>query len=190
MAVTATNLIQGPGTLYTDTFGVSEPADTAVASAPGGTWVDVGGTVGGVTLSVSQEYAVLEVDQIVDDAGRRLTKREMMVKTSLAEPTLVNLALALNGGTSGSGGTAGTSYLSYDPAMDTSATQPTYKALLFDGYAPNGKTRRVIVRKVLSIDAIETAYKKDEQTVFPVSFAAHWVSTSIKPFHVIDGNAP
>lgn len=189
MAVTATNLIQGPGTLYTDAFGGTEPADTAVASAPGGSWVDVGATQDGVTLSIEQEYAELEVDQVVDVPGRRLTKRDFRVSTNMAEPTLVNLALALNGGTNGSGGTGATAYLSYDPAMDTSATQPTYKALLFDGYAPNGKVRRVIVRKALSVEPVETSYKKDEQTLFPVTFAAHWVSTSIKPFHVVDGNA-
>ncbi len=190
MSVTATNLIQGPGTLYTDTFGATEPADTAVASAPGGTFTDVGGTQDGVTLKVEQTYKELEVDQVVDVPGRRLTKRDMQVSTNLAEPTLANLAIVLNGGTVSSGGTGGTSYSAYDPAMDTAATQPTYRALLFDGFAPNGKPRRVIVRKVLSIEAIETAYKKDDQTLFPVTFGAHWVSSSIKPFRVIDGTAP
>ena len=46
--------------------------------------------------------------------------------------------------------------------------------------------RRVVVRKVLSIDDVETAYKKDEMNLFPVTFAAHYVSASIKPFRVID----
>ncbi len=189
MAVTATNLIQGPGTLYTGDFGETEPADTAVASAPGGDWTDVGGTQDGVSLNIEQEYAELEVDQVVDIPGRRLVKRDMQVVTNLAEPTLDNLALVLNGGTLGSGGTGGTAYESYEPDAATSATQPNYKALLFDGYAPNGKQRRVIVRKVLSIEPIETAYKKDEMTLFPVTFAAHWVSASIKPFKVVDSTA-
>lgn len=190
MSVTATNLIQGPGTLYTAAFGATEPVDTAVASAPGGAYTDLGGTQGGVQLTIAQEYKELEVDQVVDVPGRRLTKRDVMIKTNLAEPTLANLALILNGGTSSTGGTAGTSYAAYDPAMDTAATQPTYTSTLFDGYAPNNKPRRVIVRKVLSIDSVGAAYKKDDQTVFPVSFAAHWVSTSIKPFHVVDSTAP
>lgn len=189
MAVTATNLIQGPGTLYVGDFGETEPADTAVASAPGGDWTDVGGTQDGVRLTVNQEYTELEVDQVVDVPGRRLTKRDMQVATNLAEPTLDNLVYALNGGAVTSGGTGGTAYEAYDPAMDTAATQPTYRALLFDGYAPNGKVRRVIVRKVLSTESVETAYKKDEQTLFPVTFSAHWVSSSIKPFHIVDGTA-
>ena len=189
MAVTATNLIQGPASLYVGDFGETEPADTAVASAPGGDWTDMGGTQDGVRLIINQEYTELEVDQVVDVPGRRLTKRDVQVATNLAEPTLDNLTYVLNGGAVTSGGTGGTAYEAYDPAMDNSATQPTYHALLLDGWAPNGKQRRVIVRKVLSVESVESAYKKDEQTLWPVTFAAHWVSTSIKPFHIVDSTA-
>lgn len=189
MAVTATNLIAGPATLYTGDFGETEPADTAVASGPGVDYADAGGTQDGVKLIVEQEYMELEVDQIVDIAGRRLTKRDVKVATNLAEPTLENLKFALNGGTITTGGTGGTAYKAYDPAMDTSATQPTYISILLDGYAPNGKVRRVIVRKVLSVEKVESSYKKDDQTLFPVTFSAHWVSASIKPFHIVDGTA-
>ncbi|MGH8571195.1 MAG: hypothetical protein ACREX8_01290, partial [Gammaproteobacteria bacterium] len=127
MAVTATNLILGPGSLYTGVFGVAEPADTAVASPPGAGWTDVGGTSDGVTLTVNQEFTELAVDQIVDVPGRRLTKRDMTIGTNLAEPTLDNLVVAMNGGTTATG--AG--FKSLEPAFATSATQPTYKAVLF-----------------------------------------------------------
>ncbi|MDQ3760972.1 MAG: hypothetical protein M3460_04535 [Actinomycetota bacterium] len=183
MAVTATNLTQGPGTLYTGAFGVSEPADTAVASPPGAGWTDAGGTNDGVTLNVMQEFSELSVDQIVDVPGRRLTKRDMSIATNLAEPTIENLALSMNGGTTATG--AG--YKSLEPGYATSATQPTYKALLFDGYAPGGFVRRVILRKGLNTSNVEFAYKKDTQTFFTVSFNAHYVSSSIAPFKVIDG---
>jgi hypothetical protein len=183
MAVDVTNLIAGPGTLYTGAFGATEPADSAVnTTPPSSTWTDVGGTQDGVTLNVIQEFFELEVDQIVDVPGRRLTKRDLQVQTNMAEPTLANLALALNGGTV----TASAAYTTYDPSDDTSATQPTYKALIFDGYAPDGFRRRVVVRKALSIEGVETSYQKDEQTLFPITFAAHYVSDSIKPFRVID----
>jgi len=183
MAVDVTNLIAGPGTLYTGAFGATEPADSAVNTTPSAsTWTDVGATQDGVNLNVIQEFFELEVDQIVDVPGRRLTKRDLQIQTNMAEPTLANLALALNGGTV----TASASYSTYDPSDDTSATQPTYKALIFDGYAPEGLRRRVVARKALSIEGVESAYKKDEQTLFPVTFACHYVSTSIKPFRVID----
>ena len=184
MTVVATNLVQGPATMYTGAFGATEPLDTAVNAVPSAsTWTDVGGTNDGVKLNIDQTYAELEVDQIVDRVGSRLTKRDFTVATTLAEPTLTNLALVLNGGTAASG----SGYASFEPSFASSATQPTYKALLFDGWAPGGAfTRRAIVRKVLSVKATEQAYTKDKMTVFAVEFAGHYVSSSIAPVHWVD----
>ena len=184
MSVTGTNLVQGPATLYSGAFGAAEPLDTAVNTTPAASsWTDVGGTQDGVKLTIDQSYTELEVDQVVDRVGSRLTKRDFTVETSMAEPTLANLSLALNGGTSASG--AG--YASFDPSFASSATQPTYKALLFDGWAPGGTfNRRVIVRKALSTDAVEMAYTKDKQTLYGVKFSGHYVSASIAPVHVVD----
>lgn len=190
LAVSATNLILGPGALYTGPFGSAEPADTAVATQPpGAPFVDVGGTKDGVELTVAQEFTELEVDQIVDMVGRRLTKREFMVKTNLAEATLENLAVCMNAGAVTPGGTGATAFASLEPAYATSATQPDYKALILDGYAPNSKPRRVIVRRALSTDDVEFAYSKEDQTVFSVTFSAHWVSPSIAPFKLVDSTA-
>jgi hypothetical protein len=183
MSVTITNLIQGPGTLYTAAYGATEPADADVASTPSAsTWTDVGGTDDGVTLKVDQTYAELKVDQIIDVPGRRKTKQELTFATNLAEPTMTNLELVLNGGTV----SASSGYSTYEPADDSSATQPTYKALLFDGFSPEHLRRRVVARRVLSIEGVEAAYKKENQTLFPVTFAAHYVSSAIKPWRVID----
>lgn len=184
MAVTASSLTMGPGTLYHGAFGATEPADTAVASAPNGAiWTDVGGTMDGVTLTINQEFAELTVDQIVDVAGRRLTKRDLTLATNLAEPTLENLSLVSNASATIA---TGSGFKSLEPSNDTSATQPTYKALLFDGIAPGGGNRRVIGRKMLSTDNAEFAYTKDSQTVFTVTFSAHFVSSVIPPYKVID----
>jgi len=185
MAVTATNLILGPGTLYTGAFGATEPLDTnaAIAGSPDAlVWTDIGGTTEGVTLSFSHDFTELGVDQIVDRVGSRLTKRDMTVQTNMAEATLENLTIALNGGTVASG----TGYKTFEPNFATSATQPNYRALLIDGYAPGQFRRRVLVRRVLSTANVEFAYKKDGQTVFAVTFTAHYVSASIAPLKVQD----
>lgn len=185
MSVTATNLVQGPATLYSGAFGATEPADSAVNTAPpASSWTDVGGTDGGVKLTIAQSYTELDVDQIVDRVGSRLTKRDFTVETSMAEPTLANLSLALNGGTSASA----SGWASFEPSFASSATQPTYKALLFDGWAPGTSAfnRRVIVRKALSTDAIDIAYTKDKMVVYAVKFSGHYVSSSIAPIHVVD----
>lgn len=174
----------GPGTLYSGAFGAAEPADTAVASAPNGAvWTDVGGTKDGVTLTINQEFTELEVDQVVDVVGRRLTKRDMQLKTNMAEVTLENLAFASNGAATI---TTGAGFKALEPANDTSATQPDYRALLFDGFAPGGGNRRVIARRTLSTDNAEFAYSKGDQTVLSVTWSAHYVSNSVRPYKIID----
>jgi len=187
MAVTATNLVQGPATLYYGDFQATEPDDTAVNSTPqASAWSDVGGTQDGVTLTIDQSYSELDVDQIVDRVGSRLTKRDFTIKTSLAEPTLANLTLVTNGGTTATG--AG--YATWEPSFASSATQPDYKALLFDGWAPGGANiRRAIIRKVLSTDAVDIGYTKDKQTLFAVTWSGHYVSESIAPVHIVDQTA-
>lgn len=186
MAVTVANLIAGPGTLYTGAFGATEPAASAVGSAPASaTWGDLGGTLDGAAFKVNNEYFELEVDQLVDVVGRRLEKREISIETQLAEATLTNLSYALNGGTVASTATHST----YDPEDASSVTQPNYRAFILDGYAPAAsaaKTRRIVVRRGLVTSETELVYKKDEQTVIPVEIFGHYVSSSTKPFQIID----
>jgi hypothetical protein len=184
MVATTSNLVMGPATLYIGAFGATEPADSAVNAAPAASaWTDVGATQGGVDITIKQDYKDLDVDQIVDVPGARLTSRKVIVATSLAEPTVNNLLYALNDGTAGSG----TGYNKYDPAFASSATQPTFRALIIDGWAPGGVyTRRLIVRKALSTVDVKMSYQKDKETVFSVSWDAYYVSSSIAPFHVVD----
>lgn len=179
MAVTATNLIQGPATLYAASFGATEPA--TVATNPTTPWIDLGGTKDGVSVSIADEYKVLEVDQIIYEIERRRTKRVVTVKTSLAEATLENFARA----TSNTAPTAGV--LEGDDGL--TAFSPAYSAVLLDGLAPGGLRRRIIVRKVLATDTVEMASKKEDQTVIPVTFTGHWVSPSIRPYKVTDASS-
>ena len=191
MAVTVTNLISGPGTLYKGTqytgaySQAAEPGDTAINAAPAASaWSDVGGTQDGVNLEIGREYFELEVDQIVDVPDRRLTKREFTIATNLAEATLENLALTSNEATTTV--TTGSGFKTFIPTTTTAATQPTYVPLVFDGFAPSQFRRRVIGRRMLSIDPIAIAYGKGSQTMFSARFAGHYVSESLAPYKVID----
>lgn len=185
MAVTVTDLVMGQAELYIGDFGATEPLDTAITTAPGVAWTDLGGTQDGVKLVIDQTYTELEVDQIVQVPGARKTKEVLTIETNLAQPTLENLKYALNGGTADTG----TGYKSFEPDYATSATQPAYRALLIDGYAPGGFRRRVIVRRVLSNDKVESTYKKDDQTLFSVKWASFYVTSSIAPYKIIDATA-
>lgn len=190
MPVTTTNLLMGPGAIHNGDFGATEPADADISSnlqdtSVSGEWTDLGGTQGGVTLELTQEYAELEVDQVTDIPGRRRTKREFKINTSLAEPTLDNFIVAANGGTK----TTGASFAAWEPDMDNSGEEPGYSALIFEGKAPGNFRRWAVARKVLNVAAIGMEHTKDGQTVVPTEFSCHYVDASTKPFRYIDQTA-
>jgi hypothetical protein len=193
VAVNAANLVLGPARLYAAPFGSTEPLDSTVtpngpSTPPGAPWTDVGGTDGGVTFEVDNTYTGLNVDQITMEVGARLTAMKMTVTCKMAEMTLANLQTALNNiGTSGSG----SGYSTLEVPVTPSSTQPTYAALIIDGWAPMLSTgaaalRRVIVRKVLSQVKATLAYDKKTQQSLDVTFSAYYVSSSINPIHIVD----
>jgi hypothetical protein len=177
--VTATNLIQGPAVIYYGNFGATEPASIATTPATG--WTDLGGTKEGVELSIADEYGVLDVDQIMYEIQRRRTKRVVTAKTQLAEATLDNLARAVANTLPVS------NVLNADDGLNAFA--PAYGALLIDGIAPGGFRRRITLRKVLPTDSVGVAYKKDGQTLVPVTWTLHWVSSTITPFKIEDATS-
>jgi hypothetical protein len=183
MAVTTINLIQGPATGRIAPFGATEPVAGATAAtvAPAAAWVDFGGTTDGVTVNIEQEWSEMEVDQLVDTPESRLTKRGFTIETNMAEATLANLKIGLNGGTL----TAG----EFEPADVNSSNRPDYFAIMLDGAGEGGFGRRFIGRKMLSVEGVEFAYEKEDQTVFAVTFRGHYVSPSIRPFRVINATA-
>lgn len=192
MAVNPINLVMGPATFYVGAFGTTEPTDANVATAPGSGWTDVGGTDGGVIFEIDGTYTDLNVDQIVMAVGSRLTELKPMVTATLSEITLTNLNQALNNiGTTGSG----TGYSSLDINAGSSATQPSYSALIIDGWAPaNASTgaserRRVIVRKVLSQPKVKLAYDKKTQQGLETSFGVYYVSSTLAAVHIVDATS-
>lgn len=178
MAVTTTNLIQGPATLYTGAVGTAvEPtsiAGAASGASPATGWTDVGGTQDGVTLSIEDQWSDLGVDQLVIAPDSRRTGRKVTVKTTMAEATLANLAIAISNSAPASG------LLQIDDGLANGGFLPSFYALIIDGISPGGFRRRVKVRKVLSSANVEMAYKKDGQTLIPVTFQAYYVSSSIR----------
>jgi hypothetical protein len=184
MAVTPANLAMGPGSLYVGLFGAPEPLDVQVNGTPAvSAWTDVGGTLGGLKLSVVNTFKELEVDQLTETPERRRTKKEVTLSTQLAEVTFTNLILTLVGGTVTDGGA---SHESYEPDNSDSSTAPQYSSIIFDGVGGAGKRRRVFMRKCLSTENVDVANSKEDQTVYPVTFTTHYVSPSIRSWRVVN----
>lgn len=184
MTVTVTNLLAGPATsVWVGDSGVTEPA--TIDAAPGVGFRDVGGTTGGLRLISDREFFRLEVDQVPGRVGSEQTNEDFSVQTSLAEATLENYALVTNAKDTDVDTTvAGEKRLGLGKA-DLGAA-PNYRCLIIDGRAPNGKKRRVIVRRVLSTASVETPMQRGGQTVYPVTWTAHYVSQSIPAVDWID----
>ncbi len=195
MAITPTNLVQGPATVYVGLFGTTEPADTnaALIAAPGAGWTDVGGIADGtsVILETDLTYGDLGVDQLVMPVGGRLTKMAVSVAAQLAEATLPLYQTAMNQLATINPLTGITTL---DPIVAQSSSQPTYAAILVDGWAPTlssgaSARRRMIIRKCLSSSKIGMEFEKSKMATYNTSWTAYWVSSSIAPYHIQDQTA-
>ena len=183
MAANPINFIQGPANIYLGSFGALEPVDTAVNAVYAGTaFKDVGGTLDGVQVGIDQTFADLDADQIVDPPGTRMVKRQITVATKLAEPTLDNLATVMNE----SAPSTAAGVKTFEPQDGLSVFVPTYKALLFEGQAPQGFRRWIIVRKVLNTEGTGFTAKKDDQNSLSVTWKCFYVSSAIRPFRIVD----
>lgn len=177
MTVTVTNALMGAAVLSTGAVGVVEPTSGATALGVG--WTDAGGTLGGVDVAIDQTLTPKKFDQIGMAVGAQRTAVGVTVVANLAEPTLANLALALNFGTLGAA-----TKMDIDPAITN--TDPGYIAVCLTGQKPGGGVRRIFVRRCLSTAKTDLAYKIDGQQVIPVTFEAYYVSAAIKPSTVDD----
>ncbi len=190
MSINPNNLVQGPANLYLAPFGSVEPADntaTVAGGAPGGVWVDAGGTETAVMVEEDAKYTAQRVMQIPMDLGGRLTDYVVTVTTQMAEISVQNLTYALNQLVTT---TVNAGYTTVDRIVSSAAVQPTYAALIIDGWGPTLSTGlsarwRHIVRKVLCQPKIQRNYDPGKPVVYDVTFQAYWVSPSITPVHEI-----
>ena len=189
--ITPATLLMGPGVIYTAPYGTVEPAYAAITSPPDAPWTDVGGTADGTSVLLEVEHTLTDimVEQLVDPVGARVSKRVIQVTVAMEEATLANLNLAMNQLTTIS---TGPGYSVLDPLTSPTSTQPSYTAVILDGFAPTTGTtevscrRRLIVRKALSTSKIDFEYEKSKPTIFNTTWTGYFVSSSVAPFEVVD----
>jgi hypothetical protein len=181
MGVTATNAMGGPIKLYTGLVGVTEPA--TASAAPGAGLTDVGGTESGAVLTLSETYTKYQYDQVAMPVGADINTQAATLATNLAEPTLANLRLALNKLAS-----AATDLEFFGDDLTNSS--PQYAALVAVGKKPGGGPRLWVLRRCLASGNVGIPFKKDGQTVFPITWEAYFVSSSITPVRTDDTPGP
>ena len=189
--ITPSNIAMGPATVYWAPFGTTEPAYTSLTSAPAAPWTDVGATADGSSVLLEVEHTMTDIgaEQLVDPIGARLSKRVVQITASLEEATLQNMQLAMNQLLTIS---PGTGYSVADPITTLASSQPTYTALMIDGWAPTTGTsessckRRIIVRKCLSSSKVDLEFEKTKPTIYATTWTGYYISSSTAIFEVID----
>ena len=95
------DILIGPGRLYVAPTGEANPDETTVAygTAWGGNWVDLGDIIEGspVVLSISEDVTQVKTEQSTAPKNAVRTSREVMIRATLAEHSITNMAYVLDG---------------------------------------------------------------------------------------------
>lgn len=172
MAVTVSNILVGEAAVKT---GVS---NTTMTLNDFDSLTDVGATTGGVEISWEPDMVDIEIDQYGDAAKVIQSKVKVMVKTTLAEGTLNNLATAWNydnttGGADVKANNDGANTKTF--LFGSQSVYPFEYALQIVGNAPGStasvtKTRKFNTKRAVSFASSMISMKRSEATVFEVSF--------------------
>jgi hypothetical protein len=178
--VTTANIVVGEAMVK---IGAS---NTTMTNSDFDSLTSVGGTQGGVEISWEPDMVDIEVDQYGDAAKVIQSKVKVMVKTTLAEATLNNLALAWSYDSTGAN-----DVVANNDGANTKTflfgvqnVYPYEKAIQILGNAPGSdaattKTRKFNTKRAISMESSTISMKRAEATVFAVSFRILPVSSDV-----------
>jgi hypothetical protein len=161
-------ILTGVGELYLAPAGTAFPD---VNATPGASWIDLGNTQDGVTVTADQDITEIRVDQETGPVKATRAEENLVIGTKLAAATLENLAYVL-----------GNSVIDTPPGVGTIGTREvgmyrgqvvkTY-ALLFRGVSAYGDyPAQYEVPLGYFGGASESEYTKDGNAGIPVEFHA------------------
>jgi hypothetical protein len=188
----STNIIVGAAALFTfeggtltdtdlpDLAGTKANESARISLSEDTSFRNVGYTSNGLELQFQPDFGEVQVDQILDVA--KLYKQGMQVNlnTSFAEATLENLLFALAGNSNDlSVGEVGSKFFNQD-VLDLTAGEigecPVERGLVAVGpgtgdCALGSSIERIyLAYRALSIESVTVSAKRDEATMFEVSF--------------------
>lgn len=162
-------------------------SNTAMTNSDFDALTSVGGTQGGVEITWEPDMVDIEVDQYGDAAKVIQSKVKVMVKTTLAEATLNNLAIAWSydnatGGDDVKSNLDGSNTKTF--LFGVQNVYPFEKAVQIVGNAPGSdaattKTRKFNTKRAISMESSTIAMKRAEASVFAVSFRILPVSSDV-----------
>jgi hypothetical protein len=156
MAVTFTNILVGEATLSVD-----------------GT--DIGATQDGVGISWEPDMVDIEIDQFGDAARVVQSRVKVMVKTTLAEGTLENLAISWGYTTGVAADEPGLTVAGLEFNLGLHGVYPEEHTIVFVGNAPGStatttKTRTYSCNRAIQYSSSEHSLQRAENVKLPVEF--------------------
>lgn len=95
------DILIGPGKLWRAPLDTANPDESTVAygASWGGSWVDMADLLEGnpVVLSITEDFTKVYTEQSTAPKNAVRTRREVMIKCTLAEHSVTNMALVLQG---------------------------------------------------------------------------------------------
>lgn len=180
---TSNNIIVGAAALFTYEAGVLTDADLPAYAAGDSfrktltndaDFRNVGYTMNGLEIQFQPDFGEVKVDQVLDVAKLYKQGMQVSLKTTFAESTLENLLFSL------AGKDADLTTVSSNPTLNLTAGDigecPVERGLVAVGpgtgdCAVGSELERVYVAyRALSIENVTVSAKRDEATMFEVSF--------------------
>jgi hypothetical protein len=205
----AKNIIVGAGALYVGAVTGTEygentlPAASATLSASvkrltdpvnvdPTDWKSVGYTSEGAELSFEPDFGEVQVDQLLDVAKIFKQGQRVMVNTTLTEATLENMLIVLGADSDDLSGASTADIQTFTINGGSLGYTPLERSIAIVGPGPESKTttgevveRVYLAYRALSMDTVTVGIRRNEATVFPVSFRLLASSTNT----AADGNA-
>jgi hypothetical protein len=153
---------------YDPTTPPALPEDTVALAGTWSTpWVPVGATEEGMSFSASRDTQDIKIEEQPNPVDKRQTSASYTMALTLAEDTMHTMVLSYGGSiTITAAGTTTPGIQQLNMSSDLS-----YFAFAFEGRAPSGFWRRVLVPIVVSVGEAETAYRRaEEKRMYKVSF--------------------
>lgn len=152
-------------------------AETLAGASASASWRNVGFTMNGLEIQFQPDFGEVQVDQLLDVA--RLYKQGMQVNmvTAFAEGTLENLVVAVAASDSDYDDTD-SSEVTMNMASGNLGEVPLERAIVAvgpgsgdpDATGANAVERVYVAHRALSIESVTASAKRDEPTMFEVSF--------------------
>jgi len=172
MAVTTANIVVGEAAVKVGASNITMTNSDFDALS------DIGATQGGVEISWEPDMVDIEIDQYGDAAKVIQSKVKVMLKTTLAEATLNNLAIAWSYDRADNGADIKVNNDGANTKTFMFGSQSVYPyeyALQIVGNAPGStasvtKTRKFNTKRAVSFESSMISMKRAEATMFAVSF--------------------